>query len=46
VERDNVKRAEYLRTLRKLIPDYGSDNIIYMDDPCFAFGFVGQEKLL
>ena len=30
-----MKRADYLRTLRKLIPEYGSDNIIYMDESGF-----------
>lgn len=30
-----MKRAEYLRALRLLIPQYGSDNIIYMDESGF-----------
>ena len=30
-----MKRAAYLRDLRKLIPEYGSDNIIYFDESGF-----------
>lgn len=30
-----MKRAEYLRDLRMLIPVYGSDNIVYMDESGF-----------
>jgi len=30
-----MKRSLYLRTLRTLIPAYGSDNIIYMDESGF-----------
>lgn len=30
-----MKRAEYLRDLRKLIPVYGSDNVIYFDESGF-----------
>ena len=30
-----MKRSAYLRELRLLIPDYGSDNIIYMDESGF-----------
>lgn len=30
-----MKRAEYLRDLRLLIPIYGSDNVIYMDESGF-----------
>jgi len=30
-----MKRAEYLRDLRLLIPIYGSDNIVYMDESGF-----------
>jgi len=30
-----MKRAVFLRNLRKLIPEYGSDNIIYFDESGF-----------
>jgi len=30
-----MKRADYLQALRKLIPEYGSDNIIYFDESGF-----------
>ena len=30
-----MKRQKYLRELRKLIPEYGSDNIIYFDETGF-----------
>lgn len=30
-----MKRAEYLRDLRQLIPEYGSDNIVYFDESGF-----------
>ena len=30
-----MKRAAYLRDLRKLIPEYGSDNIVYFDESGF-----------
>lgn len=30
-----MKRAVYLRELRKLIPEYGSDNIVYFDESGF-----------
>ena len=33
--RDLIKRADYLQNLRKLIPVYGSDNIIYFDESGF-----------
>ena len=35
VERNLMKRMVYLRDLRKLIPEYGSDNIIYFDESGF-----------
>ena len=36
-----MKRAAYLRDLRKLIPQYGSDNIIYFDES----GFEGDVRI-
>lgn len=35
-----MKRAMYLQELRKLIPEYGSDNIIYFDET----GFEGDVR--